>query len=498
MLTGFTRLRAALLAGALLALHPASLHAQAIISGFVRDSLTSKPLAAAIIQLLPSATPWAAGRTARSDSIGRYRIDSVAPGTYVLGFQHPRLDSLGLDAVSRTLDVPPGIRALRADLALPSGNTFVLSLCGASTDSVGVVVGRVLDAATDAPVSQGTVVIRWAEMQLVAGAVGRRMQQASAKFGSDGRYVACKIPTGAPFLVSARAGTGMSATAATLGVTDEIELSFAPGVPFLQRNLLIQMREPVAAAAVIAAVPSETPLDSARALTAPVSAPVSRAVPRSGTARLIGRVVAADGRPIGGARVSVVDTDQTVTTDTSGAFRLLNLPAGTRAVEVIAIGFAPVRTSADLRPARDATLTVNAGPRIATLAAVAVVAPVDRSGFFKRRAQGNGFFIDGNTMEQRGAQNISQALITAPTLRPNGFDRNNPTRPQVSGRGNCRPSAFMDGQMIPDGVGGIDELLTVRRVGGIEVYANPAEAPPQFRGSGNCAVILVWTRAYVP
>jgi hypothetical protein len=339
-------------------------------------------------------------------------------------------------------------------------------------------------------------------MQLVAGAVGRRMQQASAKFGSDGRYVACKVPTGAPFLISARAGTGMAATAATLGVTDEIELSFTPGVPFLQRNLLIQMREPAAAAAAIAAVPSVTPIDSTRALTAtvsaPASAPASRAVPRSGTARLIGRVIAADGKPIGGARVTVVDTDQTVTTDTSGAFRLLNLPAGTRAVEVIAIGFAPVRTSADLRPARDATLTVNAGPRIATLAAVAVVAPVDRSGFFKRRAQGNGFFLDGNTMEQRGAQNISQALISAPTLRPNGFDRNNPTRPQVSGRGNCRPSAFMDGQMIPDGVGGIDELLTVRRVGGIEVYANPAEAPPQFRGSGNCAVILVWTRAYVP
>ncbi len=485
-MTAFTRYGAGLVACALLAVHPSDLDAQAIISGFVRDSLSGKPLAGATVQVLRSDLPSAAGRTARSDSIGRYRIDSVAPGSYILGFQHPRLDTLGMDAVSRTLDVPPGIRVLRADLALPSGQTFLLSLCDASPDEVGAVIGRVFNASTDAPIAEGSVVVRWAQMEVAAGTIARAMKQVTTKFGADGRFVACNVPTGAPILVTARAGSGTAVTA--LGVSSEIELTFAPGVPLLHRNLLIQLRETEAAAPAIAA--------GGAAPAAPLV--VSRSVVRSGTARLSGRITAADGRPIGGARVQVVDTDQTATTDTLGRFRLTNLPAGTRSVEVTAIGFAPIRTSADLRPARDATLNFDVGPRIATLAAVKVVAPVDRGGFLARRARGNGFFVDGNTMEQRGAQNISQALIAAPTLRSNGFDRNNPTRPQVSGRGNCRPSAFLDGLQIQDGVGGIDEMLAVRQVGGIEVYANPTEAPPQFRGSGICAVILVWTRSYVP
>jgi hypothetical protein len=471
---------------------PAS--AQTTITGFVRDSLAAKPLAGATIQLVASATPWAAGRTAMSDSIGRYRIDSVAPGTYIIGFQHPRLDTLGMDAVSRTLDVPR-LRFMRADLALPSGTTFVLSLCGAATDSTGVVIGRVFNATTNTPITEGSVTVRWGQMQLAAGNVGRTMRQTSAKFGADGRFVVCNVPTGSAILLSARAGSGPAS--ATLGVSSEIELAYAPGNPLIHRDLLIQMRE-TAVQAPIAAVTPGTDSVTAPATAPATASPSSRPVARTGTARLTGRVAAADGKSVGGARVHVVDTDQTVTTDSAGVFRVSNLPGGTRALEITAIGFQPVRTSADLRPDRETSIRINVGPRIATLAAVDVVAPTDKSGFYKRRARGLGFFLDGATVEQRGAFSISQALSTVPTLRQNGFDPRNPTRPLISGRSNCRPTAYMDGQLIADGMSGIDDLLTVRRVGGIEVYGNPGEAPPQFRGNGNCAVILVWTRSYVP
>ena len=101
-------------------------------------------------------------------------------------------------------------------------------------------------------------------------------------------------------------------------------------------------------------------------------------------------------------------------------------------------------------------------------------------------------------LEARGAQNVSQALVMAPSLRGNGFDTTNPTRPIVSGRGNCKPTTYFDGMLMRDGLGGVDDLVTVRRIGGIEVYANAGEAPPQFNANGNCAVILVWSRAYVP
>jgi hypothetical protein len=402
-----------------------------------------------------------------------------------------------MDAVSRTIDVPPFTPVLRADLAIPSGRTFAVSLCGTTRDSVGAVIGRVFNASTDAPVQEGIVTVRWGEMAIAAGNVGRTMRQTTVKFGADGRYVVCNVPLGAPILVSARAGTGPAATSP--GVSSEIELTFAANNPLVHRNLLIQMKESAGVATdVIAAAASDTSSGTMPASTPPPATVARPTIARTGTARLAGRVVAGDGKPVNGARVHIVDTDVTATTDTSGAFRLIGLPAGTRALEVTAIGFQPVRTGADLRPNRDATMTINVGPRIATLASVDVTAPKDKAGYYQRRARGLGHFLDGNTIEQRGALNISQALLSVPTLRGNGFDRNNPTRPLISGRSNCRPTAYLDGLQMQDGMAGIDDALTVRRVGAVEVYANPTEAPPQFRAQGNCAVILVWTRAYVP
>lgn len=480
---GLMPYRAILPTVALLTLAPGALRAQAIISGFVRDSLAGTPLSGAMIQIIPSATPWAAGRTARSDAIGRYRIDSVAPGEYIFGFQHPRLDTLGLDGITRTLDVAPGIRIMRADLAVPSGRSFVNSLCEPSADSAGAVIGRVFAATEGETIAEGSVTVRWAQMRLGAGGVGRTMMQRVAKFGADGRYLACGIPTGAPVLVTARAGSGT----AVRGTSSEIELSFAPNVPLLHRNFLVPLRSTDSVSAPVAGAAGAT------------GAAPARGAARTGTARLIGRITAGDGTSITGARVRVLDTELVATTDTAGRFRINGLPAGTRAIEVVAIGYTPVQTSADLRPDRETVATVSVGTRIATLAAVAVVsAAPDRSGYVKRRASGNGYFMDGDQLEARGAQSVSQALVMAPSLRGNGFDTANPTRPRVSGRSNCIPSAYLDGMLMRDGLGDVDDLLTVRRVGGIEVYANPTEAPPQFRGNGNCAVILVWTRAYVP
>ena len=463
---------------------PGLLLAQTNISGLVRDSLSGKPLGGATVQLVPSATPWLAGRTVRSDSLGRFSIDTVAPGQYLFGFQHPRLDSLGMEAVTRTLDVFGSVKILRADLALPSGRTFVRSFCGANSDSSGAVIGRVFNADDGAAAHGGSVIVRWAQMRIDNGGVRRVQMRTSATFGADGRYVACDVPTDVPILLQARAGVGDSSRANDM--SGEIELAFTPNVPLLHRDLYLAAPEQRSVTSPGVAAASSAP-GTARAPTAP-----------AGTARLTGRVAGADGRPVAGARVSVRGTDVVVSTDSAGMFRATGLPAGTRAVDVTALGYAPVRTAADLRPNRETSIAVSTGAKIATVSSVNVVgATPDRGGFLQRRAAGVGYFLDANTIEQRGAQNVAQALLNAPTLRANGYDSQN--RPLISGRNYCKPSAFLDGQLLRDGVGGVDDLLTVRRVGGIEVYPSAVEAPAQFRGAnGSCAVILVWTRAYVP
>ena len=98
------------------------------------------------------------------------------------------------------------------------------------------------------------------------------------------------------------------------------------------------------------------------------------------------------------------------------------------------------------------------------------------------KAAGNGYFFDAAAIEARGLQTVASLLTTAPSLRANGFSTSDPTRPRVSGRGNCKPSLFVDGIEMRDGIDGLDDQVQVRRVGGIEVYSNPAQAPAQYRG----------------
>ncbi len=471
---------------ALVFMLPAALSAQSSVSGFVRDSLTGKPFIGASIQLVLSATPYVAGLSTQTDSIGRYVIKGVPPGTYILGFTHPRLDSLGLDQVSRTIMVDKAVPALRADLALPSGRTFVTTLCGPRTDSTGAVVGRVFSADDDIQLKSGSVVVRFAQLRLDGGGVRRVQRSVTAPFGSDGRYVACGVPTDASVLVQARAAA--TDTTVKPALSGEIELTFEPKNPFLHRDLLVEMRDTIVVSA------SPTAPGTAAGVTVKATG-----APRSGSARIVGRVTAADGKGVGGARVTLQDTDIFAVTDSSGGFRLAGAPSGTRTLEIIAIGYIPVRSVADLRPNRETAVTIPIGSKVATLGQVKVVdAPTDRSGFAKRRTQGNGFFLDANQIEARGATSVASALLLVPGLRGNGFDAQNSMRPNIAGRGNCKPTVFLDGQQMRDGLSGVDDLLTVRRVGGIEIYSNPGTGPAQYTGvgGGNCATILVWTQAY--
>ncbi len=185
---------------------PAWVAAQSAISGVVRDSLTGRPFAGAVVQLLPAAAPWEVGATTQSDSTGRYRFTDVVPGRYQMGFHHPRLDSLGFDAVSRVVDVGTSRSAADADLALPSASTLAGWLCGIRRDTTGVVPGRVLDANTEqsTAVQRGTSSVVGRVLapggQPLAGARVRlrdaRVTEAFVTTDSGGRFRMSGLPAG--------------------------------------------------------------------------------------------------------------------------------------------------------------------------------------------------------------------------------------------------------------------------------------------------------------
>ena len=86
-----------------------------LVSGTVRDSASRAPLAGALVQLVSADPGITVTRATRSDPQGGYRIDSVPPGRYSVGFLHDRLDSLGMQAPVRLVTVREG-RVTRFDL----------------------------------------------------------------------------------------------------------------------------------------------------------------------------------------------------------------------------------------------------------------------------------------------------------------------------------------------------------------------------------------------
>jgi hypothetical protein len=92
------------------------------VSGSVVDSIGGSALRGASVQIVGAADAVMGRRfTAVTDSLGRYTISDVPPGRYLVGFQHPRLDSLGLEIEDRAITV--GDANVRLDLTTPSPAT---------------------------------------------------------------------------------------------------------------------------------------------------------------------------------------------------------------------------------------------------------------------------------------------------------------------------------------------------------------------------------------
>jgi Carboxypeptidase regulatory-like domain len=281
-------------------------------------------------------------------------------------------------------------------------------------------------------------------------------------------------------------------TAATTLASGAIEVRLSATTPLLHRDLFV-------AARVVANTTSALSMaDSGAAATTEVK-DTSTGRPR-GRARLVGVVRGAGNAPLANARVRVPDADVEVATASDGSFRLSGLPAGTVAVEVIAIGYAPLRTSADLRAGTDRSVQVALTKPVATLDAVRVFSAVqkDRAGFAARRKKGLGYFINADEARMNGALNVATALLMAPSMRSTG----------LRGRGGCRPMIYLDGVPFAGDIPQIDDEAPFASIGGIEVYSNPADLPAQFGSPGNrtnqqaneggCAVVIVWTKGFVP
>src|SRR5687767_14919526 len=96
----------------------------AAVTGTIYDSIARAPLSRAVVYLAGTS------HTGSTDRTGRFQLDGVPAGRYQVAFTHPVLDTLGIAAPERSIEVRDGGIA-KADLYVPSMWSMVKRLCPA-------------------------------------------------------------------------------------------------------------------------------------------------------------------------------------------------------------------------------------------------------------------------------------------------------------------------------------------------------------------------------
>jgi len=435
--------------------------AQSVVTGVVTDSLTGRPLSGAIVQMQRDSSYRLSSAT--TDSTGAYRMEGIAPGSYVAGFLHPKLDSLGIGLSGRRVTVESGTQ--HVDFAVPSAKTIIAAICPSTrNDSLGVLTGYVRDAESSFAVPGGVTVL-WFELSIGAGGIRKERQQVPVKTNEEGWFAICGLPSDVELLASATSGEAESGTV-------EVRV---PAGGLLLRDLRVSRAD-----SSIAVFADSSAGDSTRQRVATL---------RRGSSRVSGTVHTSKGKPVANADVSVPGTGLSARTPENGVFSLAGLPAGTQTVEVRAIGFEPKRVPVDLTRDRLTTLDVLLDRPVQTLDVVKVFGKGRASSilaFERRRRAGWGRFLTPVEIEKRHAVRTTDLFQTMPGVRvvPGTFGQT------VLVRG-CRPTIYLNGMRLgEEAASDLDLLANPSEITAVEVYT-AAGRPAEFWGSP-CGSIVLW------
>lgn len=441
------------------------------VSGTVYDSLAGRPLTGALVQLAENGKGTRV-LTDTSGTDGEFEIAGVPPGTYIIGFFHPVLDSLGLGVTPRPLEIA-GSAPVNISLAIPSATTLRSLLCppSAASDSSGLLIGFVRDADKGIPLAGASVVVMWRELVVDKG-IHTNRREIPVKANAEGWYALCGLPTDGP--ITARAESGKDASGF-------IEISVPPH-GMLHRDFGIPRDSAVVTVAAD---------DSAGA--------AAGQTVRRGSARLTGSVRDEKGRPLSGAQLMVWGSEVTGSTQEDGTFTLTDLPAGTQALEVRYVGYAPERVTVDLVSHATRSVTVTLDKKVDVLGQVTVYGKPSRrqrdlTGFLQRSKGGFGHFLTRADIEKRHPFQFTDLFRMIPgfmVVPDTGFGYRIISTRGSGFSGKCQPSVYINGMRIFD-VGDIDGIVMPSDVAGVEAYAGAAGTPPQYASHG-CGSILIWT-----
>lgn len=459
------------------------------ISGAVFDSISLRPMARAVVQL---ARLGVGGRmegtwSASTDSGGRYAFEPLPLGSYLLGFQHLAIDTLGLQSPVHRVDLRRG-GSVHVALAAPTMRSVVEKVCGdrAARDSISLLVGSVRDAATDRAIDSAFVSVRWAEVYLTRAGMVRETRRHDLRTSDDGWYMAC-VPSGVPVTIHSEHDDQRSG---------DVELTVA--------TLALRRRDLYVGQATVSIL---TANDSIR-----TSGAVNEGdrLVSSGTGVLRGVVRRLDGKPLSGARVTVTGTQGEVRTGDDGAFVLRAVPHGSHMVEARALGYMMGEVAVDIVAFQDTPMTITLMDVESVLLdtvrvrAARHLTVAMRAGFERRRRSGVGTFIDERVLDTLKAHTFSDVVRRVPGIifregrGPNdGYER----QMFFSGGGRsepCQPAIYLDGIRLVQRVTDPDQLIAPGTIRRLEVYLRGTTPPAEFASFSDCGILVVWTTPRTP
>lgn len=431
------------------------------IRGVVYDSLAGAPLKQASVSLLNRGDSAAPPRTVVADAQGRFEFSGVAPGVYLIGFQAPLLDSLGITSPTRDVRLSAdGRGAVIANLATPSGRTVHDAFCPGRQpeDSTSAFIGHLDDPIERGVLAGGEIDATWVVTERNAKKKPViAVREAQARSGPDGWFALCDLPAKSTIAVHAING------ADTSGV---IYLLSPATRGLVRREIYLASRSAAA------------------------------------TGVLVGRVRSTEGgRAIAGAQIRADASGKTVTADDSGRFTLSGLPYGSSDLSVRAIGYLPQRVAVDVLAGAPTQLNVSLVTAANVLAAVRTQAYRTNDGFQTRRAKGWGRFYDADYIARIHAWDVNDIVRGTPGIMPMGlgFHATIKMRAMFDPRHGCTPTYYLDGKELQNIVESQDLEFYVEAddLAGVEVYDSATDTPPQFRDPfSDCGSIVMWTIYY--
>jgi hypothetical protein len=213
------------------------------------------------------------------------------------------------------------------------------------------------------------------------------------------------------------------------------------------------------------------------------------------------------GAPIPGAQVTVNGVGSVAVSDSMGRAHGLVVRTGVRLVQVRRVGYLPESFTVEFRPGEAVAAEVEMQRAPLELEGLTVTGlmpsrALRNVGFYGRRKQGFGRFVDAEEIYRRKDSYLSSLMRSIPGVNvmycnglPECMDRGYmlvANGGALSMNSSCKIQLYLDGVRVANE--DIDRL-SVRALEGVEAYPRSAGVPPQFAGTGSaCGVVLLWSR----